>query len=45
MEANGDIPCRVSGRFIKAQAKIAAGTTWSYIQGVDFDALAQGGRR
>jgi hypothetical protein len=45
MEANGDIPCRVSGRFIKAKVTIAAGTAWSYLQGVDFDALAQGGRR
>jgi len=42
---NGDIPCRVSGRFIRAKVTIAADTSWSYLQGIDFDAIAAGGRR
>lgn len=45
IQSNGDIPCRVSGRFIKPKVTISAGTTWSYVQGIDFDAIAQGGKR
>jgi len=45
MVNNGDIPCRVSGRFIRAKVTIAADTSWSYLQGIDFDAIAAGGRR
>jgi hypothetical protein len=42
---NGDIACRISGRFIKPKVVIAAGEAWSYVQGIDFDAIAAGGRR
>lgn len=45
MEDNGDIPCRISGRFIKPKMVISAGASWSYVQGIDFDAIAAGGRR
>lgn len=34
--ASGDMPCRVSGRFLRPTLAIAAGTTWSYCRGLDF---------
>lgn len=45
MVSNGDIPCRTSGRFIKAKLTIAAGASWNFTQGIDFDFVAAGGKR
>lgn len=45
MQDSGDIPCRVSGRNIRPTTVIAAGTAWSYVQGLDFLMTAAGGRR
>lgn len=45
MRDNGDIPCRVSGRAIRSRVTIAAGTTWSYMQGLDYEMIASGGLR
>lgn len=36
MVTSGDMPCRVSGRFLRPTLAIAAGTTWNYARGVDF---------
>lgn len=44
LNASGEMPLRQRGRFIKARVTIAAGTDWSYYQGVDVT-LAAGGRR
>lgn len=33
---SGDMPCRVSGRFLRPTLAIAAGTTYSYCKGIDF---------
>jgi hypothetical protein len=45
LEASGDIPIRISGRHIKFTALIAAGTDWSYIQGLELTRIAAGGVR
>lgn len=42
--ASGDMPCRVSGRFLRPSLAIAAGTTYSYVKGVDFVGQAGAGR-
>jgi hypothetical protein len=34
--ASGEMPCRVSGRFLRPTLAIAAGTAWGYAKGVDF---------
>lgn len=34
--ASGEMPCRVSGRFLRPTLAYAAGTTWTYAKGVDF---------
>jgi len=34
--ASGEMPCRVSGRFLRPTLAITAGTTWEYVKGVDF---------
>lgn len=41
---SGDMPCRVSGRFIRPTLAIAAGTTWEYVKGIDFAGEAGSGR-
>lgn len=33
---SGDMPCRVSGRFLRPTLAIAAGSSWNYAKGVDF---------
>lgn len=45
MRTSGDIPCRISGRFIRPKLTIAAGIRWSYVLGVDFEAIAMGGKK
>jgi hypothetical protein len=45
LQDNGDIDCRVSGRYVRPSVAIAAGTSWSYFQGLDLNMLAGGGRR
>jgi hypothetical protein len=34
--ASGEMPCRVSGRFLRPSLAIAAATQWSYCKGLDF---------
>jgi len=41
---SGDMPCRVSGRFLRPTLAIAAGTTYTFIKGVDFVGEAGAGR-
>ena len=41
---SGDMPCRVSGRFLRPSLAYAAGTTWNYVKGVDFMGAPGGGR-
>lgn len=41
---SGDMPVRVSGRFLRPSMAIAAGTTYSYIKGVEFVGEAGSGR-
>jgi hypothetical protein len=45
LEASGDIGIRVSGRVIKPTTVIAAGTSWSYAQGLEVAQLSAGGVR
>ena len=42
--ASGEIPCRVSGRFLRPTLAIAAGTTWNYAKGIDFIGSPGSGR-
>jgi hypothetical protein len=44
LQASGEMPVRARGRFVRAFVTIAAGTDWSYLQGVDAT-LEAGGRR
>lgn len=44
MNANGLSPQRSSSRFHRARINIAAGETWTHIQGVDVDARPEGRR-
>lgn len=41
---NGDMPVRQTGRYVRPELEIAAGTAWQYVQGFDVT-LAAGGRR
>lgn len=41
---SGDMPCRVSGRYLRPTLAIAAGTTWNYAKGVDFVGSPGAGR-
>lgn len=41
---SGEMPCRVSGRFLRPSLAIAAGTTWTYCKGLDFIGDAGSGR-
>lgn len=45
LEESGDMGVRVSGRYLRPKITIAAGTTWSYCQGLDLAMMAAGGRR
>ena len=44
LQASGEMPVRNRGRFLTATLSIAAGTPWSYIQGIDTPPIAGGGR-
>ncbi len=44
MQPNGDIPLLSSGRYHRAEITIPAGAAWTYIQGVDVEAVDDGGR-
>jgi hypothetical protein len=44
MVANGSVPVRASGRYVRANVKIAAGSNWNHAQGVDFVASRAGSR-
>jgi hypothetical protein len=44
MVTSGSVPVRSSGRYIRANVKIAAGSTWTHAQGVDFIASRAGQR-
>lgn len=41
---SGDIPCRVSGRYLRPTLAITAGTEWSYCKGIDFVGSPGAGR-
>lgn len=41
---SGDMPLRVSGRYLRPSFAIAAGTAWSYVKGIDFAGSPGGGR-
>ncbi len=42
METNGDVSIMSSGRYHRAQVVIPSGADWTYIQGVDFEAVDDG---
>jgi len=44
MVTSGSVPVRQSGRYVRANVKIAAGSTWTHAQGVDFVASRAGQR-
>ena len=44
LTSSGDMPVRESGRYSRFGVSIAAGTPWTYIEGLDVD-LARGARR
>ena len=44
MVTSGTVPVRQSGRYVRANVKIAAGSTWTHAQGVDFVASRAGQR-
>ena len=44
MVTSGTVPVRQSGRYVRANVKIAAGSTWTHAQGVDFVATKAGQR-
>ena len=44
LNTSGDMPVRVSGRFLRPTLAIAAGTTWTYAKGVNFVGEAGAGR-
>jgi len=44
MVTNGSVPVRASGRYVRANVKIAAGSTWTHAQGVDLVASRGGAR-
>lgn len=44
MRDSGIMPIRCSGRYVKPRWEIAAGSTWSYAQGLEFEVEAGGAR-
>ena len=44
MVTSGSVPVRASGRYVRANVKIAAGSTWTHAQGVDLVASRGGAR-
>ena len=44
MVTSGSVPVRASGRYVRANVKIAAGSTWTHAQGVDLIASRAGQR-
>jgi hypothetical protein len=45
MRSSGDIPCRVSGRYIRPRITIEASVDWNYILGLEMHYKAAGARR
>jgi hypothetical protein len=45
MRTSGDIPCRMSGRYLRFRLTIEAGADWTYLQGMDLNYIAAGARR
>lgn len=45
MTTSGDIPCRISGRVIRFRISVEGGASWQYMQGLDLNYIAGGGRR
>lgn len=44
LRASGIMPIRCSGRYVKPRHVIAAGTAWTFMQGLEFDYEVGGGR-
>jgi hypothetical protein len=44
LTVSGDMPLRVSGRYLRPTVAITAGTTWTYAKGIDFIGEAGAGR-
>jgi hypothetical protein len=44
LRASGVMPIRASGQYIKLGLEIAAGSIWSYAQGLEVEVDAGGGR-
>ena len=44
LTASGDMPLRVSGRYLRPTVAITAGTTWTYAKGIDFAGSPGAGR-
>jgi hypothetical protein len=44
MQTSGSIPIRANGRFLSFEVTLAAGTTWSFVQGLEVEA-GSGGKR
>lgn len=42
LRSNGDMPLLARGRFIQAEIVTAADTSWTYLQGIDFEGTAGG---
>ena len=45
MTAGGSTPVRATGKLMSAKVNVAAGEDWSFIRGVRFDEIAEGGGR
>lgn len=44
LRASGIMPLRISGQYLKPKLEIGAGTTWSYVQGLEIEAHSGGWR-
>lgn len=44
IRASGHVPVRANGRYTSAKVEIEAGTDWSYLQGIELEFGAGGGR-
>lgn len=44
LRANGDMPVRIAARYVQPSLTVTAGTTWSFMQGLEFE-LEAGGRQ
>jgi len=45
LRMSGDMPVRTAGRYITPALEIAAGTVWTYAQGIDYAGIEAGGTR